>query len=68
MRIESLFFINNNILFVIILFAIFVALLIKQINITMVELIKITERNGKSVVSAKELYDFLGYDKSQWSR
>ena len=34
----------------------------------MVELIKITERNGKSVVSAKELYDFLGYDKSQWSR
>ena len=24
----------------------------------MVELIKITERNGKSVVSAKELYDF----------
>ena len=32
------------------------------------ELIKITERNGKSVVSAKELYDFLGYDRSQWSR
>lgn len=34
----------------------------------MEEIIKITERNGKSVVSAKELYDFLGYDKSQWSR
>ena len=34
----------------------------------MEELIKITERRGKSVVSAKELYDFLGYDKSQWSR
>ena len=32
------------------------------------ELIKITERNGNNVVSAKELYDFLGYDKSQWSR
>ena len=32
------------------------------------ELIKITERNGKNVVSAKELYDFLGYDRSQWSR
>ena len=34
----------------------------------MEEIIKITESNGKSVVSAKELYDFLGYDKSQWSR
>jgi len=30
------------------------------------ELIKITERNGNNVVSAKELYDFLGYDKSRW--
>ncbi len=30
------------------------------------ELIKITERNGKNVVSAKELYDFLRYDRSQW--
>ena len=34
----------------------------------MEELIKITEDNGKQAVSARELYDFLGYDKSQWSR
>jgi phage anti-repressor protein len=34
----------------------------------MKELVKITERGGKRVVSARELYEFLGYDKSQWSR
>lgn len=32
------------------------------------ELIKITENNGKQAVSARELYEFLGYDKSQWAR
>jgi len=32
------------------------------------ELIKITEQNGNKVVSARELYQFLGYDLSQWSR
>lgn len=32
------------------------------------ELIKITEKNGKQVVSAKELYLGLGLDKSNWSR
>ena len=32
------------------------------------ELIKITETNGKKAVSANELYIFLGYDLSQWSR
>ena len=32
------------------------------------ELIKITEQNGKKAVSARELYEFLGFDKSQWSR
>lgn len=34
----------------------------------MKELIKITENNGKKAVSARELYDFLELDKSQWSR
>ncbi len=34
----------------------------------MKELIKITEQNGKQVVSARELYQYLGYDKSQWAR
>ena len=34
----------------------------------MKELIKVTEQNGEQLVSARELYDFLGYDKSQWSR
>ena len=34
----------------------------------MEELIKITENNGVKAVSAKELYDFLGYEKGQWSR
>ena len=34
----------------------------------MKELIKITEKDGKKAVSAKELYDYLGYEKSQWSR
>ena len=34
----------------------------------MKEIIKITEKNGIQAVSARELYDFLGYDKSQWSR
>lgn len=32
------------------------------------ELIKITEHNGKSAVSARDLYDFLGFNKSQWKR
>lgn len=32
------------------------------------ELIKITEKEGKHTISTRELYDFLGYDKSQWSR
>lgn len=35
----------------------------------MQQLIKITtNEQGSKVVSARELYDFLGYDKSQWSR
>ena len=34
----------------------------------MEELIKITQKDGKQAVSARELYDFIGYDKSQWSR
>jgi len=34
----------------------------------MSELIKITEQNGNKVVSARELYQFLEYDSSQWSR
>ncbi|MDY3326730.1 phage antirepressor KilAC domain-containing protein [Riemerella anatipestifer] len=32
------------------------------------ELIKITEQNGKQAVSARELYEFLGYNKAVWSR
>ena len=32
------------------------------------ELIKITEQNGKKAVSARELYEFLGYDLSNWKR
>lgn len=32
------------------------------------ELIKISENNGKKAVSARELYQKLGYDLSQWSR
>lgn len=35
----------------------------------MSELIKIEKsKGGKNIVSAKELYDFLGLDKSHWSR
>ena len=34
----------------------------------MKEIIKITESNGKKAVSARELYDSLGYEKSQFSR
>lgn len=34
----------------------------------MSELIKITESNGKKAVSARELYEKLGYDSSQWAR
>lgn len=35
----------------------------------MEELIKVaTDAQGNQVVSAKELHDFLGFDKSQWSR
>jgi len=32
------------------------------------ELIKIHEKEGKKLVSAKELYLFLGYDKKHWAR
>jgi phage anti-repressor protein/phage antirepressor YoqD-like protein len=32
------------------------------------ELIKVTNQNGKQLVSAKELYLFLGYEESQFSR
>lgn len=32
------------------------------------ELIKITENDGKQAVSARELYEKLGFDISQWSR
>ena len=32
------------------------------------ELIKITENNGSNVVSARELYEFLGLNKAVWSR
>ena len=31
-------------------------------------LITITEQNGSEAVSARELYQYLGYDKGQWSR
>lgn len=31
-------------------------------------LVKITENNGKKAVSARELYEGLGYDLSQWAR
>lgn len=31
-------------------------------------LIKVEQQDGRQVVSARELYDFLGFDKSQWSR
>ncbi|MGY0408717.1 MAG: phage antirepressor KilAC domain-containing protein [Polaribacter sp.] len=34
----------------------------------MTQLIKITEQEGNKVVSARELYKKLGYDKSQWKR
>lgn len=34
----------------------------------MAELIKVTEKDGKQIVSAKELYLGLGLDKSNWSR
>lgn len=34
----------------------------------MKEIIKITERNGKKAVSARELYSFLEYDNSQFGR
>ena len=34
----------------------------------MQELIKVTEKDGVQLISARELYEFLGYDKSQWSR
>lgn len=33
----------------------------------MQELIKIENRGGKETVNARELFDFLEYDKSQWS-
>lgn len=32
------------------------------------ELIKITERNGNQVVSARELYEFLGFNKAAWAK
>nr|WP_315173649.1 phage antirepressor KilAC domain-containing protein [uncultured Flavobacterium sp.] len=34
----------------------------------MQQLIKITQQRGQQVVSARELHDYLGYDKSQWKR
>lgn len=35
----------------------------------MEQLIKVqANENGQQVVSAREFYDYLGYDKSQWSR
>ena len=34
----------------------------------MQELIKVTEQNGEQLVSARELYDFLELDRSQWAR
>ena len=34
----------------------------------MQELIKVTEQNGEQLVSARELYEFLELDKSQWAR
>lgn len=34
----------------------------------MKELIKITEQNGTKAVSARELYEFLGFDKSNWAK
>ena len=34
----------------------------------MQELIKVTEQNGEQLVSARELYEFLELDKSQWTR
>ena len=34
----------------------------------MQELIKVTEENGEQLVSARELYEFLELDKSQWAR
>lgn len=32
------------------------------------ELIKIENRDGKETVNARELFNFLGFDKSQWAR
>lgn len=32
------------------------------------ELIKVTEKEGKQIVSARELYDNLGMDLTHWSR
>ena len=32
------------------------------------ELIKISENNGQKAVSAKELYEFLGYNKTHWAK
>lgn len=32
------------------------------------DLIKVTESKGKQVISAKDLYEFLGFDKSHWVR
>ena len=32
------------------------------------DLIKVTEENGEQLVSARELYEFLELDKSQWAR
>lgn len=34
----------------------------------MQELIKITEQEGKQAVSARELYEFLGFNKAVWKR
>ena len=37
-------------------------------EVFMQELIKVTEQNGEQLVSARELYEFLELDKSQWAR
>ncbi len=38
------------------------------LNHPMGEVLRISEKNGMTTVSAKDLYEFLGYDKSQWAR
>ena len=42
--------------------------LLIQNKSTSMELVKITEENGKQLVSARELYIFLGLDLTQWAK